>query len=71
MDLYRLHDAPRPAKLAAVLFLLVLGYAYLFAFLHMLGVGLPSAFFARRAMAASGPLSPPAVTSDTTPGTDA
>jgi hypothetical protein len=33
MDLYRLRDAPRPAKLAAVLFLLVLGYSYLFAFL--------------------------------------
>jgi hypothetical protein len=33
MDLYRLRDAPRPVKLAAVLFLLVLGYSYLFAFL--------------------------------------
>ena len=33
MDLYRLRDAPRSVKLAAVLFLLVLGYAYLFAFL--------------------------------------
>jgi hypothetical protein len=32
MDLYRLRDAPRPVKLAAVLFLLVLGYAYIFAF---------------------------------------
>ena len=33
MDLYRLRDAPRSVKLAAVLFLLVLGYSYLFAFL--------------------------------------
>ncbi|HEX5574633.1 MAG TPA: hypothetical protein VFX42_02065 [Gemmatimonadales bacterium] len=33
MDLYRLRDAPRPVKLATVLFLLVLGYSYLFAFL--------------------------------------
>jgi hypothetical protein len=33
MDLYRLRDAPRPVKLAAVLFLLVLGYSYVFAFL--------------------------------------
>jgi hypothetical protein len=33
MDLYRLRDAPRSVKLAAVLFLLVLGYAYMFAFL--------------------------------------
>jgi hypothetical protein len=33
MDLYRLRDAPRSVKLAAVLFLLVLGYAYIFAFL--------------------------------------
>jgi hypothetical protein len=33
MDLYRLRDAPRPVKLGAVLFLLVLGYSYLFAFL--------------------------------------
>jgi hypothetical protein len=33
MDLYRLRDAPRPVKLAAVLFLLVLGYSYIFAFL--------------------------------------
>ena len=33
MDLYRLRDAHRSVKLAAVLFLLVLGYAYLFAFL--------------------------------------
>jgi len=32
-DLYRLRDAPRSVKLAAVLFLLVLGYAYIFAFL--------------------------------------
>jgi hypothetical protein len=33
MDLYRLTDAPRSVKLTAVLFLLVLGYAYVFAFL--------------------------------------
>ena len=33
MDLYRLRDAHRSVKLAAVLFLLVLGYAYVFAFL--------------------------------------
>ena len=33
MELYQLRDAPRPVKLAAVLFLLVLGYSYLFAFL--------------------------------------
>ena len=33
MDLYRLRDAPRPVKLAAVLFLLLLGYSYIFAFL--------------------------------------
>ena len=33
MDLYRLSDAPRSVKLTAVLFLLVLGYAYVFAFL--------------------------------------
>jgi hypothetical protein len=33
MDLYRLRDAPRSVKLATVLFLLVLGYSYLFAFL--------------------------------------
>ena len=33
MDLYRLRDLPRPARLAAVLFLLMLGYAYVFAFL--------------------------------------
>ena len=33
MDLYRLRHAPRPVKLAALLFLLVLGYSYLFAFL--------------------------------------
>jgi hypothetical protein len=33
MDPYRLRDAPRPVKLAAILFLLVLGYSYLFAFL--------------------------------------
>jgi hypothetical protein len=33
MDLYRLRDAPRSVKLAAVLFLLVLGYSYIFAFL--------------------------------------
>lgn len=33
MDLYRLRDAPRTVKLAAVLFLFVLGYAYVFAFL--------------------------------------
>ena len=33
MDLYRLRDAPRSVKLATVLFLLVLGYAYIFAFL--------------------------------------
>ncbi|MFL5403323.1 MAG: hypothetical protein ACJ8BF_10960 [Gemmatimonadales bacterium] len=33
MDLYRLRDAPRTVKLAAVLFLLVLGYSYVFAFL--------------------------------------
>ena len=33
MDLYRLSDAPRSVKLTAVLFLLLLGYAYVFAFL--------------------------------------
>ena len=33
MELYRLRDAPRVVKLAAVLFLLVLGYSYIFAFL--------------------------------------
>ena len=33
MELYLLRDAPRSAKLAAVLFLLVLGYSYIFAFL--------------------------------------
>jgi hypothetical protein len=33
MDLYRLRDAHRSVKLAALLFLLVLGYAYVFAFL--------------------------------------
>ena len=33
MGLYRLRDAPRSAKLAALLFLLVLGYSYVFAFL--------------------------------------
>jgi len=33
MGLYRLRDAPRSVKLAALLFLLVLGYAYTFAFL--------------------------------------
>lgn len=33
MELYRLRDAPRPVKLAAILFLLVLGYSYVFAFL--------------------------------------
>jgi hypothetical protein len=33
MELYRLRDAHRSVKLASVLFLLVLGYAYLFAFL--------------------------------------
>ena len=33
MNLYRLRDAPRSVKLAALLFLLVLGYAYVFAFL--------------------------------------
>lgn len=33
MDLYRLRDAPRSVKLAAMLFLLVLGYSYVFAFL--------------------------------------
>lgn len=33
MDLYRLRDAHRSVKLAAVLFLLVLGYSYVFAFL--------------------------------------
>ena len=33
MDLYRLRDAPGSVKLAAVLFLLVLGYSYIFAFL--------------------------------------
>jgi hypothetical protein len=33
MELYRLRDAHRSVKLAAVLFLLVLGYSYLFAFL--------------------------------------
>jgi hypothetical protein len=32
MGLYRLRDADRSVKLAAVLFLLVLGYAYIFAF---------------------------------------
>ncbi|HXI19520.1 MAG TPA: hypothetical protein VNH46_00460 [Gemmatimonadales bacterium] len=32
MDLYRLADAPRSVKLTAMLFLLVLGYAYIFAF---------------------------------------
>jgi len=33
MGLYRLRDCDRSAKLAAVLFLLMLGYAYIFAFL--------------------------------------
>ena len=33
MGLYRLRDAPRSARLAALLFLLVLGYSYVFAFL--------------------------------------
>ncbi|HEY9016435.1 MAG TPA: hypothetical protein VIM84_15380 [Gemmatimonadales bacterium] len=33
MELYRLRDAPRSVKLATVLFLLVLGYSYIFAFL--------------------------------------
>jgi hypothetical protein len=33
MALYRLRNAPRSVKLAALLFLLVLGYAYVFAFL--------------------------------------
>jgi len=33
MDLYRLRDAPRSVKLAAMLFMLVLGYSYVFAFL--------------------------------------
>jgi hypothetical protein len=33
MELYLLRDAPRSAKLAAVLFLLVLGYSYIFAFM--------------------------------------
>ncbi len=33
MNLYRLSDAPRSVKLAAILFLLVLGYSYVFAFL--------------------------------------
>ena len=33
MQLYSLRDAPRSVKLAAVLFLLVLGYSYVFAFL--------------------------------------
>jgi hypothetical protein len=33
MDLYRLRDAPRSVKLVALLFLLVLGYSYVFAFL--------------------------------------
>jgi hypothetical protein len=33
MELYRLRNAPRSARLAAVLFLLLLGDAYLFAFL--------------------------------------
>ncbi|HZE74123.1 MAG TPA: hypothetical protein VE091_02370 [Gemmatimonadales bacterium] len=33
MDLYRLRDAHRSVKLASVLFLVVLGYSYVFAFL--------------------------------------
>ena len=33
MDPYRLRDAPRSVKLVAILFLLVLGYSYVFAFL--------------------------------------
>jgi len=33
MELYRLRDAHRSVKLAALLFLLLLGYSYLFAFL--------------------------------------
>ena len=33
MGLYRLRNAPRSVKLAALLFLLVLGYSYVFAFL--------------------------------------
>lgn len=33
MALYRLRNAPRSVKLAALLFLLVLGYSYVFAFL--------------------------------------
>jgi hypothetical protein len=33
MELYRLRDAHRSIKLAALLFLLVLGYSYIFAFL--------------------------------------